>query len=193
MVTPLQIPSCLWCKVRNQIAAGGPLIREAAAGIFTAETVATRIDGTEKPTTLKLTVGPDGNLTSPHLMRRTAYNPDVAPLGEPGSMLERFVTEIYATTRSETSLPFELMVDELHGEFEAHKTIHGRSPFVLVSMPQKLEDQDAWLRVLAEVKKQLEHVILIELSADREAHKLEGILFKCLNTRLASEQKWNRP
>jgi hypothetical protein len=192
MVTPLQFPPDLWRKVREQIAAGGPLVRGAAAGIVTAETVATRIDASEKPGSVKLTKGSAGGLTSPHLMLPTSFKPDEGPLGNPGSELERFVRELYASTRSDISLSFDLMVYQLRGDYKAHKGIHHRSPFVLVSMPRRPEDQEAWLRVLAEVKKWLEHVILIELSDSSEAHTLEGILFKCLNTRLASEKKWDR-
>jgi hypothetical protein len=192
MVTPLQFPPDLWRKVREQIAARRPLVRGAAAGIVTAETVATRIDASEKPGSVKLTKGSAGGLTSPHLMLLTSFKPDVGPLGNPGSELERFVRELYAATHSDISLAFDRMVDQLRGEYKTHKAIHGRSPFVLVSMPGKPEDQEAWLRVLAEVKKRLEHVILIEISDSSEAHTLEGILFKCLNTRLASEKKWDR-
>ncbi len=68
----------------------------------------------------------------------------------------------------------------------------GRSPFVLVTMPQRPEDEKAWLRVLAEVKEQVEHVIFIEISVSSEVNTLEGFLFKCLNTRLTSEHGWKR-
>ena len=164
MVTPLQFTPDLWRKVREQIAARRPLVRGAAAGIVTAETVATRIDASEKPGSVKLTKGSAGGLTSPHLMLSTSFKPDVGPLGNPGSELEGFVRELYAATHSDISLAFDRMVDQLRGEYKTHKAIHGRSPFVLVSMPGKPEDQEAWLRVLAEVKNRLEHVILIEIS-----------------------------
>ena len=91
MVTPLQFTPDLWRKVREQIAARRPLVRGAAAGIVTAETVATRIDASEKPGSVKLTKGSAGGLTSPHLMLSTSFKPDVGPLGNPGSELEGFV------------------------------------------------------------------------------------------------------
>ena len=138
---------------------------------------------------LQLTAGPEGRLTSPHQVNRSAYRPDEAPLSDPGLALARLVTELYAFTHGDRSLPLDRMIDQLRGEFKTHKAIHGRSPFVLVSMPGKPEDQEAWLRVLAEVKKRLEHVILIEISDSSEAHTLEGFLFMCLNTRLASEKR----
>ena len=45
--------------------------------------------------------------------------------------------------------------------------------------------------MLAEVKEQVKHVIFIEISASSEVDTLEGILFKCLNTRLTSEHGWD--
>ena len=197
MITPLQLPSDLWRKVREQIAAGGPLVREAAAGIVTAETVATRIDGFERPGPVKLTKGPAGGLTSPHQKLPTSFKPDEGPLPEPESEVERFVKELYTDAHGEMSLSHQGMVEQLHSEYETYRRIHGRSPFVLVTMPERrTEDQEAWLRVLEKVKWLLVHVILIELCDTGEAHsrlhRLEGMLFTCLDTRLASEKKWDR-
>ena len=75
MITPLQIPPDLWRKIREQMTAGGTVIRGGAAGIVTAETVAARIDGLEEPGPGKLSRKTDGDLTSPHRMLPKTYHP----------------------------------------------------------------------------------------------------------------------
>jgi len=109
-------------------------------------------------------------------MLPNTYRPGGRTLGKEGSARERFVRELYTQEHSETTLPLSTMEDRLLGEYRAHKLIHGgRSPFVLVTMPQRSEDQEAWLRVLAEVKERVKHVIFIEISTASEVNTLPGL------------------
>lgn len=191
LVTPLQIPQDLWVRIGEQIKQRKAVLERAAPGVVFAEAIAARCDG--KPWRVELELQ---GMKMPNRIGELLKPPDA--LGAPDGLLHALLMDIYKSAGLDiggieevATMGTETLKARLRGFFGDWASSHDdRLPYVVVKMPEDPDDRARWMRVLEQVKEGLEHLILIELCSDPEAHTFEGRLLKYLHTRRDSERKW---
>jgi hypothetical protein len=191
MVTPFQIPRDLldWVLMQR----GQPVFQRAAPGVVCAEVVAARLDG--QPTRFNLE---RGGVRIPNRIGETLNR---GALDAPDGALHVFLRDLYLSANLDLGRPDEaqslsalVLTARLRGFFAKWKSkTRGRSPYVVVKLPEEGNDRAHWMRVLAQVKQGVEHLLFLELFDDPEAQEFEGGLVSFLHTRLESVRSQKSP
>jgi hypothetical protein len=182
LVTPLQIPPELWDPIQKYVKENQAVLSNAAAGLITAEAVASRVAGTRWDVRL----GKDGKLILP--LHQGEYSLEGA-IGSPQWRYASFVENLFDSTNvSKVSTDLPGMLEHLNDHFAGFEAVHHRPPYFILKLPEDKNTREAWLRDLAQFKKDVPHVMFIELCSERPARALEarlGAIVKCLNPALA--------
>jgi hypothetical protein len=191
LVTPLQIPVSLWRRVLEQLKQGQSVLERAAGGLLCAEVLTARVDGKH----ITISHGADNKLSARNMIGQ--FSSEQIPLGLPEGDTDLVLKHLYLSKhlgqgpdRAATQPNREETARVLKRSFETHKVIHDRVPYLVVKLPQNPDDRTHWMRVLAQVSREVEHLIVVELSTDPNVKDFEEVLLTCLNTRFDSERKW---
>jgi hypothetical protein len=182
LATPLQIPPELWDPIQKYVKENHAVLSNAAAGLITAEAAASRAAGTRWDVRL----GKDGKLILP--LHQGEHSLEGA-IGSPQRRYASFVENLFDSTNvSKVSTDLSGMLEHLNDHFAGFEAVHHRPPYIILKLPEDKNTREAWLRDLAQFKKDVPHVMFIELCSERPARALEarlGAIVKCLNPALA--------
>ena len=188
LVTPLHMPVGIWSRVSDQLKENQAVVGDAAAGPLSAEAVAARLAGMP----MRVGKGADGSVSPFHLFRQTdmqrtsRVSADVehAP-GAPQRRYETLVRDFYEATGVSMKRDLKGMLDHLTGYFQGYESMYKRPLYIVMNLPSRKADRQAWMRDLAKFKEAVKHVIMIELCTHVDAVQYEGNLtaiWRCLNS-----------
>jgi hypothetical protein len=189
LVTPLHMPVGIWSRVSDQLRENQAVVGDAAAGPLSAEAVAARVSGMP----MRVDQGADGSVRPFHLFRqpdlqrapRPSADLEHAP-GAPQRRYESLVRDFYeAIGVRGMKLDLDGMLAYLRGYFQRFESIHKRPLYIVMNLPRRKADRQAWMRDLAKFKEAVSHVVMIELCTHVDAVQYEGDLtaiWRCLNS-----------
>jgi hypothetical protein len=189
LVTPMQIPPEVWKSVQEQVAQNPAVLQRAATGLICAEAVAARVGGS--PMRVGAGTGPGRKLKLPSFAGQ--FSAENLPLGPPEGSFAAVVKDLYlgrslgmgGAAGPDATSP-EKMLKDLAKSLRFSKLQHERVPYVVVKLPEGLDNRKHWIDVLAAVKREVNDVMFIELRSDPDAQGWDGFVLTCLNTRFDS-------